>query len=116
MAQIYFNVFGNGAYWTDANPPMVDGEWFTVRFIPDPDCELLQVNAFDSYDYSIALPPILNNEISMQWRSSWGNMYMDIYFTGSTPPEPPTPTSGKFWLIMAIKKNNERRLQLHVRN
>lgn len=115
MAQIYFNVSGNGSYWTDALPPMVDGEWFTVRFIPDPDCELLQVNAFDSYDYPIALPPILNNEISMQWRSSWGNMYMDIYFTGSTPP-PPTPTGGNFWLIMAMKKNNERRLHPYVRN
>lgn len=114
MAQIYFNVFGNGTYWTDANPPMVDGETFTVRFIPDGGAELLTVQAFDSNDYAIALPTIVNNELTMQFRASWGNMYMDIYFSGSTPPEP--PTSNKFWLIMAIKKNNERRLHPYVRN
>lgn len=115
MAQIYFNVFGNGTYWTDANPPMVDGEWFNVRFIPDGGAELLEVQAYDSHDYAIALPPIVNNELSMQFRTSWGNMYMDIYFSGSTPPEPPTPRT-PWWLIMGLKKNNERRLMPYVRN
>lgn len=115
MAQIYFNVFGNGTYWTDANPPMVDGEWFTVRFIPDGGAELLTVQAYDSHDYAIALPPIVNNEISMQFRTSWGNMYMDIYFSGSTPPEPPTSRT-PWWLIIGLKKNNERRLKPYVRN
>lgn len=115
MAQIFFNVFGNGTYWTDANPPMVDGEWFTVRFIPDGDAELLTVQAYDSYDYGIALPPIVDNELSMQFRTIWGNMYMDIYFSGSTPPEPPALRK-PWWLIMGLKKNNERRLHAHVRN
>lgn len=115
MAQIYFNVFGNGTYWTDANPPMVDGEWFTVRFIPDGGAELTEVRAYDSHDFPIALPPIVGNELSMQFRTSWGNMYMDIYFSGSTPPEPPTARM-PWWLVIGLKKNNERRLKPYVRN
>ena len=115
MAQIFFNVFGNGTYWTDANPPMVDGEWFNVRFIPDGGAELLAVQSYDSHDYAIALPPIVNNELSMQFRTSWGNMYMDIYFSGSVPPEPPTPRT-PWWLIIGLKKNNQRRLAPYVRN
>ena len=94
---------------------MVDGEWFNVRFIPDGGAELLAVQAYDSHDYAIALPPIVNNELSMQFRTSWGNMYMDIYFSGSVPPEPPTPRT-PWWLIIGLKKNNQRRLAPYVRN
>ena len=32
------------------------------------------------------------------------------------PPTPPTPTTTLLWLIIAMKKNNERRLKPYVRN
>lgn len=115
MAEVFLNVFGGGYATTDALPPMTDGEWFTVHLYPDADAELLDIWATDSHDYVIALPPVVDNEISMQFRSSWGNIYFEIYFSGSTPPEPPTKKR-KFWLIMALKKNNERRLKPYVRN
>lgn len=96
MAEVLLNVQGNGMAITDALPPMVDGEQFTITFTPDPGEELLDVRAFDSHDYAVALPPVVNNEITMNFRSGWGNLYVDIYFSGSTPPiEPPFP----FWML-----------------
>lgn len=114
MAEVFLNDHGGGYTTCDALPPMVDGESFTIHFYPDADAELLDVRAFDSHDYSVALPSVVNNEITMQFRSAWGNLYVDVYYSGSTPPppEPQTP----WWLIIGIKKNNERRLTPHVRN
>lgn len=116
MADVFLNVHGNGYATCDAVPPLVEGEYFTIHFYPDADAELLDVRAYDSHDHSVALPPVVDNEISMAFRSAWGNLYVEIYFSGSTPPTPPTPTSRKFWLIMALKKNNERGLNPYVRN
>lgn len=114
MAEVFLSDYGDGYTTTDANPPMTEGELFTIFFHPDPDAELLDVRAFDSHDYSVALPEIADNEITMRWRSGWGNLYVDCYYSGSTPPppEPQTP----WWLIIAMKKNNERRLKPYVRN
>lgn len=96
MAEVFLNPMGNGTATTDAIPPMVDGEQFTVRFFPDPGEDLLDVRATDSHDFYIALPPVVNNELTMDFRSGWGNIYFDIYFSGSTPPpEPPFP----FWIL-----------------
>lgn len=117
MADVYISDHGNGYTTSDAVPPLVDGEYFTLHFYPDGGQELLDVRAYDSHDYAVALPPVVNNEISMQFRSAWGNLYVDVYYSGSTPPEPPTPTGrGLLWLLMAMKKNNERRLKPYVRN
>lgn len=114
MAEVFLSDHGNGYTTTDALPPMVEGETFTISFHPDAGQELLDVRAFDSQDHSIALPTVVNDEITMQWRSMWGNMYVDVYYSGSTPPppEPQTP----WWLIMAMKKNNQRRIAPYVRN
>lgn len=106
MAEVFLNPFGNGYATTDALPPMVDGETFTINFYPDPGEDLLSVQAFDSHDYSVALPPVVNNEITMNFRSGWGNLYVDIYFSGSTPPGPPTPIP--IWLMMKMAENNRR--------
>lgn len=115
MADVYISDHGNGYTTSDAVPPLVDGEYFTLHFYPDADAELLDVRAYDSHDYSVALPPVVDNELSMAFRSAWGNLYVDVYYSGSTPPEPPVERR-KFWLIMALKKNNERRLKPYVRN
>lgn len=101
MAEVFLNVFGNGTATTDALPPMVDGEPFTITFSPDPGEDILDVRAFDSNDYPVALPAIVNNVLSMNFRSGWGNLYVDIYFSGSTPP--PTP-SFPLWILFNRKK------------
>lgn len=114
MADVYISDHGNGYTTSDAVPPLVDGEYFTLHFYPDGGQELLDVRAYDSHDYSVALPPVVDNELSMAFRSAWGNLYVDVYYSGSTPP-PPEPST-PWWLIIAMKKNNERRLKPYVRN
>ncbi len=105
MAEVFLNVRGNGTASTDAMPPMVQGERFTITFVPDPGESLLDVKAFDSYDYAVALPPIVNNQLTMTWQSRWRNLYVDIYFSGSEPPGPgPTPKQYPLWLLFTQKR------------
>ena len=106
MAQVFLNDFGSGYTTTDALPPMVQGEQFTITFHPDGGAELLTVQAFDSHDYAVALPAVVNNQITMTWYSHWGNLYVDAYYSGSDPP-PPVPTT-KWWLLWALKNQNKR--------
>ena len=101
MADVLLNIFGNGTATTDALPPMVEGETFTIRFFPDPGEDLLDVRAYDSHDYSVALAPVVNNELTMNFRSAWGNLYVDIYFTGSTPPPGP---SFPYWILLKKRR------------
>lgn len=108
MAEVFLNVYGNGYARTDALPPMVQGEQFTIVFVSDPGEFLMDVRAFDSYDYSVALPPVLNNEITMTWQSRWNNLYVDIYFSGITPP-PPGPTKNfPLWLLIMRRKHKSK--------
>ena len=107
MAEIFLNISGDGTATCDAVPPLVDGEQFTIRFFPDGGAELLDVRAFDSHDYSVALPAVTNNQITMNYRSTWGNLYVDIYFSGSTPPGPgPGPSGIPIWLLKKAADNN----------
>lgn len=106
MAQVFLNDNGNGYTTTDALPPMLDGETFTITFHPDPGESLLDVRAFDSYDFPVALPAVVNNEITMNFRTAWNNLYVDIYYSGSTPP-PPVPGQGlPAWLLKKIADRN----------
>ena len=105
MADVYLNVNGNGMAHTDALPPMIEGEPFTITLIPDPGEVLLSVRAFDSHDYSVALPAPVDNVIYANFRAGWGNLYVDIYFSGSEPPGPgPGPGSLPFWLLFLNNK------------
>lgn len=109
MADVYLNDHGNGYTTCDALPPMVDGEPFTITFHPDPGESLLNVRAFDSHDYSVALPAVVNNQITMNFRSGWGNLYVDIYYSGSTPPGPgPGPGGFPIWLLKKIADRNRK--------
>ena len=111
MGKVFLNPSGDGyAYCVPpAGEELVNGESFTIHFVPDAGATLDDVRAFDSRDYPVALPSIVNNEVSMNFRSSWSNLYVDIYFSGSpTPPTPPT-FNIPIWLLKKIADNNRRR-------
>lgn len=110
MGKVFLNVSGDGS--ASCVPPageeLVNGEVFTMYFVPDGGAELESVRAFDSHDYSVALPPVSqNNTITMSFRSGWGNLYVDVYFSGS--PVPPSPVgSVPIWLLKKAADNNRR--------
>ena len=102
MGQIFLNPLGNGnAYCDNYNPS--NGQPFTIYCVPDPGEDLLEVRAFDSHDYSVAIDVDANLEVHATFRSLWGNLYVDIYFTGSTPPQP-TPKAFPFWIFFKKKR------------
>ena len=113
MADVFLNVFGNGYATTDALPPMVEGETFTITFYPDPGETLEDVRAFDSHDYPVALPSIVGNVLTMTWRSDWGNLYVDIYFSGGPTPPPPTPTLLP-WMIAILSRRQHKRIHKNI--
>ena len=106
MGKVFLNPSGNGhAYCVPpAGSDMVSGESFTIYFVPDGGATLDEVRAYDSHDYPVALPAIVNNELTMTFRSIWGSLYVDIYFSGSTPPEPPEPKLDLLTTLLLFKK------------
>ena len=108
MGQIYLNNNGDG--FTYCIPPfgteLANGESFTVHFMPDQGATIDAVFATDSYDYSIGLPEIVNNEFTMTFRSIWRNMYLEVYYSGSPTPPPTPPGSGvPAWLLKKAVDN-----------
>lgn len=86
MAQVFLNVRGNGTAYVDNEAP-TQGEEFTIHCIPFDDAELLDVKLWTSDDQSIAIT--VGPDITLTYQSIYGNVYADIYFTGSEPqPEP----------------------------
>lgn len=109
MGKVFLNVMGNGSAYCvpPAGEELVNGEQFTIYFTPDGGASLDDVRAFDSHDYSVALPSIIDYTLTMGFRSGWGNLYVDIYFSGS--PEPPTPVgSVPVWLLKKAADNSRR--------
>ena len=109
MGKVFLNVMGNGSAVCvpPAGEEMVNNEPFTIYFTPDGSATLDDVRAFDSHDYSVALPAIINNTLTMAFRSGWGNLYVDIYFSGS--PQPPSPVGRiPIWLLKKAADNNRR--------
>lgn len=109
MGSVYLNPIGNGT--ASCIPPagstMVDGEQFTITFSPDGGATLDAVKAFDSHDYQVALPAIINNTLTMNFRSGWGSLYVDIYFSGSPQPPQPQPTI-PIWLLKKAADHSRR--------
>lgn len=114
MGQIFLNNHGNG--YTYCVPPFgydfANGEAFTIYFNPDAGATLDRVIASDSYDYSIALPAVVDNKISMNFRTSWHNMYLEVYYSGSPtpPPPPPAPHFDIMNLILFSKKRIKKKI------
>lgn len=110
MGKVFLNDSGNGHSYCvpPAGEELVNGESFTIYFVPDGGAILDDVRAFDSHDYSVALPAITNNQLTMNFRSGWGNLYVDVYFSGSpTPPTPPA-LGIPIWLLKKAADNNNR--------
>ena len=112
MGVIYLNNNGNG--YTYCVPPfgttLANNESFTIYFNPDAGETLDDVRAFDSFDYPIALPSVVNNTITMNFRSSWRNMYLDVYYSGSTPPSPPAPKFDIKTLVLLLNKRRRKKI------
>lgn len=117
MGKIFLNNFGNGS--TYGAPPfgidLSNNEQFTIYFAPSGGATLDDVRAYDSYDFPIALPAVSNNMITMNFRSAWGNMYLDVYYSGSpTPPPPPPPTHFDILTLILLKRKSVRKKVFRV--
>jgi len=107
MSKIFVQSFGNGVASVDDDNPEPN-QLVTLTCIPYAGENLERVIATDSHDYSIAM----SNDLVQQFRfrSAWGSMYIECYFTGSTPPpEPPFMN----WLIPILKKRIDDNMRLH---
>lgn len=110
MAQVYINAHGNGTAMVDNEYPTVDDPVFTIYAIPSStESVFLRMQAYTHDDLPIATPD--GNPVTLTWMPIWGNVYVDVYFTGSEPPEPPTPsplTQEWFYVILAKAANKWR--------
>ena len=95
MAQVFLNVSGDGTAYTDAVPPLVNGETFTIYCIPYDGATLEDVRVWTSYDEAIAIA--VSEEITLTYKSAWGNVYVEVYFSGA--PEPPSVVVKFPWLF-----------------
>lgn len=112
MGKVFLNPQGDGSAYCipAAGTELADGERFEIHFVPFSGASLDSVRAFDSHDYAVALPAVSNNTITMNFRSAWGNLYVDVYFSGS--PTPPTPAGSFIWLWLKIAKLKRKRRNL----
>lgn len=104
MSNVFLNVSGDGTAYTDALPPLVDGEEIIIYCTPDPGATLDDVRVWDSYDQSIAIT--VSQEIHIIYNEVWRSLYVDVYFSGVPipPPEPPTPARKYPWLFAISQK------------
>lgn len=83
------NVYGNGVGFVDDYNPS-DGQTITIDAYPYAGEDLLDIQVWESHGWSVAVSVV--NSQPLTYRSSWGDITIDIYFTGSTPPPP------RYWL------------------
>lgn len=99
MARVYFNVRGEGTAYCDTQD-LIEGEEFTIYCVAFEGSELLDVKLWTSDDQSIAIT--VDNEITLTYQSIYGNIYADIYFTGSEPQ--PEPLFRYPWLLAKVAR------------
>ena len=87
MSDIFVNTYGNGYAYVDNSTPS-DGDTITLWCNEDPGEQLLDVQARESHGYAVALAT--TNIQSFIYRAIWGDLTIDVYFSGSTPPPPPS--------------------------
>lgn len=106
MADIYFNITGNGTAYAVPSSPTI-GQTFDFNAIPDAGEQLVDVYCKDDNDQYVAVP--VSTQFSMQMPNV---MYLTFYveFTGTTPPTPPTPTTPRkrkrmpIWMYPMFRK------------
>lgn len=106
MAQIFVNVTeGDGYAWVD-KPYPYDGASVTLRCVPAEGESLVDIFATDSWDNPIALDPTAEVQ-TFTYDNNWRNVYIEVKFTGTTPPEPPTPpvVNTLLWLLFKAARN-----------
>ena len=105
MADIYFNITGNGTAYAIPSSPTI-GQTFDFNAVPDAGEQLVDVYCYDDSGSSVAVP------VSTQFSMTMPNvMYLTFYveFTG-TPPTPPTPTTPKkrkrmpIWMYPCLRR------------
>lgn len=108
MGKVFLNVSGDGTAYCipAAGTELMNGERFEIYSVPFAGADLDDIRAFDSQDYPVAIP--VADHIVMQFRDSWGNLYVDIYFSGS--PTPPQPTNILIWLLLKIAKKRRHKI------
>lgn len=108
MGKVFLNPSGDGnAYCIPAaGTELANNERFEIFCVPDSGATLDDVRAFDSYDHNVAIP--VGEHIVMNFRSSWNNLYVDIYFSGSPTPPTPQPTTVPIWLLKKAADHNKR--------
>ena len=108
MGKVFLNVSGDGSAYCvpAAGTELSDGERFEIYSVPFSGADLEDIRAFDSHDYSVAIP--VAEHIVMQFRSGWGNLYVDINFSGA--PTPPQPTNILKGLLLKIAKKRRHKI------
>lgn len=98
MARVFVQSFGDGYCWVDNDAP-TQGETITIHCEPYPPSDLEEVQAWTSFDEAIAIDP-LSMEQTITYQSAWRNVYIEAYFTGSSPsPDPPSAAVKYPWLL-----------------
>jgi hypothetical protein len=106
---VYLSVYGDGTAYTDAVPPLVNGEDFTIYSTPDAGATLEDIRVWTSFDEAIAIT--VSEEVTLTYRSEWRNVYVDVYFSGAPiPPEPEPPKIFKKFPWLLAKAANEWRM------
>jgi hypothetical protein len=104
MADIYFDITGNGTAYCIPSSPTI-GEEFTFKAVAyDSDC-LVDLTCTDDMGYSIAIP--VSTEFDMEMPNVMFITF-HVVFTGETPPEPPPTEKVKrkrmpIWLYPCLR-------------
>ena len=104
MADVYFEITGNGTAYVIPSTPTI-GQEFTFYAVAYGDDEFVDVTCTNDEGVYVAVPQADTFTLEMP-----DTQYLTFYveFTGTTPPEPPTPTRRKrkhmpIWMYPYLK-------------
>ena len=109
MARIFVDVTEGSGYAYVDMPYPYDGATVTLTCVPFEGETLTDILATDSWDNPIALDPTALTQ-TFTYDANWRNVYIEVKFTGTTPPEPPQPPVINRLLWLLIKAANNWRM------
>lgn len=101
---IIVHISGNGRAWVDDDNPEPN-QTVTLYAFPFAGETLDDIVATDSGGHYIALA--VTQEQTFRYNRDWQTMTINVTFSGSTPPTPPTGVP--VWLLFKIKELNRCR-------